>query len=52
MTETYYSPQLKKDGGKLVQHRVLFDAQDEGSNCTGPGLLFYCRGMPANLLAN
>ena len=43
---------LKKNGGNLVRHKLLFDAQDGEGNCTGPGLLFYCMGMPANLLAN
>ncbi len=42
----------KKDGGNLIQHESLFEAQDGEGNCTGPGLLLYCRGMPACLLAN
>ncbi len=43
---------MKKDGGNLIQHEQLFEAQDGEGNCTGPGLLLYCRGMPACLLAN
>ena len=43
---------LKKDGGNLVRHELLFDAQDGEGNCTSPGLLLYYKGMPANLLAN
>ncbi len=46
----YY--RMKKDGGNLIQHEQLFEAQDGESNYTGLGLLLYCRGMPACLLAN
>ncbi len=41
-----------KDGGNLIEHEQLFEAQDGEGNCTGPGLLLYCRGMPTYLLAN
>lgn len=44
--------QLKKDGGNLARHELLFDAQDREGNCIGLGLLLYCKEMPANLLAN
>ncbi len=43
---------MKKDSGNLIQHEQLFEAQDGEGNCTGPGLLLYCKGMPACLLAN
>lgn len=43
---------MKKDGGNLIQHESLFEAQDGEGNCTGPGLLLYCKGIPACLLAN
>ncbi len=43
---------MKKDDNNLIQHEQLFEAQDGQGNCTGPGLLLYCRGMLAYLLAN
>ncbi len=43
---------MKKDGGNLIQHKQLFEAQDGEGNCTRPGLLLYCREMPTCLLAN
>lgn len=43
---------MKKDGGNLIQHELLFETQDGEGNCTGLGLLFYCKGIPAYLLAN
>lgn len=43
---------MKRNGGNLIQHEILFDAQDGEGNCSGPGLLYYCKGMPANMLAN
>lgn len=46
----YY--QLKKDSGNLIWHKLLFDTQYGEGNCTSPGLLFYCIGIPVNLLAN
>lgn len=46
----YY--QTKKDDSNLIQHELLFKAQDGEENFTGPDLLFYCREMPAYLLAN
>lgn len=48
-TEHY---RLKKDGGNLVWHELLFDTQNGERNCTDSGLLLYCKVMPANLLAN
>lgn len=44
--------QMKKDSRNLIKHELLFEAQDGEGNCIGPGLLFYCKGMPACLLAN
>ncbi len=35
-----------------MQNELLFEAQDGEGNCSGPGLLFYCKRMPANVLAN
>lgn len=43
---------LTNDGSNLVQHKILFETKDGEGNCSGPGLLFYCKGMPANLIAN
>lgn len=43
---------MKKDGGNFARHELLFDAQNGEGNCIDPGLLFYYKGMPANLLAN
>lgn len=31
---------------------MLFQAQDEEDNCTRPGILLYCKKMPACLLTN
>ena len=44
--------QLRNDGSNFVWHELLFDAQDREENCTDPGLLLYCKRIPANLLAN
>ena len=44
--------QAKKNGGNLIKHKLLFKAQDGKGNCTGPGLFFYCKRMPAYLSTN
>ena len=36
----------KKDGGRIVEHEDLFNAQDGEGNCTGPGLLFTAKACP------
>lgn len=43
---------LKKDGSNFVQYEILFKAKDGEENCPGPGLLYYCKEMPTNILAN
>ena len=42
----------KKEGGQVVEDRELLTIQDGEGKCLGPGLLYYCRGMPACLLSN
>ena len=44
----------KKKGGGMVKSDLLFGLQDGDSKVTstGPGLLYYCKGMPARMLAN
>lgn len=43
---------MKKDSENLIQPKLLFEAQDGEENYTEPGLLFYCKRMPACLLVN
>lgn len=43
---------LKKDSRSFIWNELLFNIQDGKGNCIGPGLLFYYKKMPANLLAN
>ena len=42
----------KKDGGNLIQHKDLLGVQEGDGNATGPGILYYCKGIPAMVLAN
>ncbi|WP_375449089.1 AAA family ATPase [uncultured Nostoc sp.] len=42
----------KKDGGNLIQHEDLLGIQEGEGNAAGPGILYYCKGMPAIVLAN
>lgn len=42
----------KKDGGKSIIHRDVFQIQDGEHGATGPGLLYYCQGMPVSVLSN
>ena len=41
----------KKDRGNLIQHEDLFNAQEGKKNSAGPGILYYCKEMPAIVLA-
>lgn len=43
---------MNKDNGNLIQHKLLFKAQNEKKNCIWPSLLFYYKIMLACLLAN
>ena len=42
----------KRDGGLSVIHRDVFRIQDGEHGATGPGLLYYCQGMPMSVLSN
>ena len=42
----------RKEGGQVVKDRELLTIQDGEGKCIGPGLFYYCRGMPACLLLN
>lgn len=42
----------KKDGDNFIQHEDLLDIQEGDKNATGPDILYYCKGMPAIVLAN
>lgn len=43
---------MRKDDSNLIQHKLLFKAQDRKGISIGPGLLLNHRGMPTYLLAN
>lgn len=43
---------MRKDDSNLIQHKLIFKAQDRKDIFTGPGLLLNYRGMPIYLLAN
>ena len=42
----------KREGGKVILQKDLFSIQDGDRGATGPGLLYYCKGMPVALLTN
>ncbi len=42
----------KREGRENVLHKDLFSIQDGDHGATGPGLLYYCKGMPVALLTN
>ncbi len=42
----------KKNGGQIVDDTDLLTVQDGERTCIGPGILYYCKGMPAYLLTN
>ncbi len=44
--------QNKKDRGNFIQHEDLLSVQKGDGNVTGPGILHYCKGIPAMVLAN
>ena len=44
--------QIKKDGDNLIQHELLFEAQNEKKNCTRLDLLLYYKKIPVSWLAN
>ena len=46
------TPKNKIYGSNLIQHELLLQVQNGESNCTGPGLFPYYKGMPVYLLAN
>ena len=43
---------IKKDDAQIVDDTKLLTVQDGDGSCIGPGLLYYCREMPACLLTN
>lgn len=45
-------PGIKKMEVNLIQHEDLFGVQEDKGNAAGPGILYYCKGMPAMVLAN
>ncbi len=47
-TEHY---RTKKDGGQIVNDTDLLNVQDDDGSI-GPGILYYCKGMPTCLLTN
>ncbi len=42
----------KKDGSNLIQHEDLLGIQEGDGNATDPGILYYCKRMPAMVLVN
>ena len=42
----------KRERGKVILQKDLFSIQDGDRGATGPGLLYYCKGMPVALLTN
>lgn len=42
----------KREGGEAILQKDLFSIQDGDCGATGPGLLYYCKGMPVALLTN
>ncbi len=42
----------KREGEENVLYKDLFSFQDGDHEATGPGLLYYCKGMPIALLTN
>ena len=42
----------RKEGGQVVENKELLTIQDGEGKCIGPGLFYYCRGMPTYLLSN
>ncbi len=42
----------KRERGKAILQKDLFSIQDGDHEATGPGLLYYCNGMPVALLIN
>lgn len=42
----------KMNGAEIVQHEILFNLQDGEGDSVAPGLFYYCKNMPARLLAN
>ncbi len=43
---------IKREGGENVLHKDLFFIQNGDHGATGPGSLYYCKGMPVALLTN
>ncbi len=43
---------IKKDGGQIVDDTNLLTVQDGEGTCIGPGIMYYCKRMPACLLTN
>lgn len=42
----------RKDGKAPILHEDLFSCKDDDGKANGPGLLYYCKDMPAMLLSN
>lgn len=42
----------KKDRDKLIQHEDLLGAHEGEKNAGSPDILYYCKKMPAIVLAN
>ena len=42
----------RKNRGEPIIHRDVVKIQDGEHGATGPGLLYYCKGMPVIVLAN
>lgn len=44
--------QNKKYRNNLIQHKNIFNVQKDKKNIPSPGILYYCKKMPAIILAN